>query len=139
MRRPVQAIAGMMMVHIGSRQAQTSRRGPHLKVVLAAVPIVLSSLVASPALAATITEFPLPTPGSGAGRISTGPDDNLWFTENTGNKIGRITPNGAISEFPLPTPGSGPTGIAAGPDDNLWFPEQLGNKIGRITPDEDEN
>jgi len=113
--------------------------GPHLKVTLAAVPIALSSLVALPALAATITEFPLPSPGSGAGRITTGPDDNPWFTENTGNKIGRITRSGAIAEFPLPAPGSGPAGIAAGPDDNLWFTEQLGNKIGRITPEEDEN
>jgi len=100
---------------------------------------VLSSLLASPALAATITEFPLPAPGSAAGRIATGPDDNLWFTEIGGNKIGRITPDGAITEFPLPTPGSGPTGITAGPDDNLWFPEFTGNRIGRITPGENEN
>ena len=39
-----------------------------------------------------ITEFPLPSPGSGPAGIAAGPDDNLWFTEQLGNKIGRITP-----------------------------------------------
>jgi len=43
----------------------------------------------------TITEFPLPASHSafdaqyGAG-ITTGPDGNLWFTENGANKIGRL-------------------------------------------------
>ena len=27
------------------------------------------------------------------------PDGNLWFTEEDGNKIGRITPAGTIAEF----------------------------------------
>jgi len=83
--------------------------------------------------AGTITEFPLPTPGSQPGVITAGPDGNLWFTEVDGNKIGRITPGGRISEFPLPTPGSQPGAITAGPDGNLWFTEVDGNKIGRIT------
>jgi streptogramin lyase len=40
-----------------------------------------------------ITEFPpLPTPGSEVQHITAGPDGNLWFTEQDGNKIGRITP-----------------------------------------------
>src|SRR5215471_2764815 len=69
MRRPVQAVAGLIRVKVGSRQAQASRRGPQLKMKLAAVPMALSSLVASPALAADITEFPLPTPGSAPMRI----------------------------------------------------------------------
>ena len=83
--------------------------------------------------AGTITEFPLPTPGSQPGVITAGPDGNLWFTEVDGNKIGRITPGGRISEFPLPTPGSRPGAITAGPDGNLWFTEWATNKIGRIT------
>ena len=32
--------------------------------------------------------------------ITTGPDGNLWFTEYTGDRIGRITPQGVISEYP---------------------------------------
>jgi len=50
-----------------------------------------STLGGSPR-AAQITEFPLPSPGSGPAGIAAGPDDNLWFTEQLGNKIGRITP-----------------------------------------------
>jgi virginiamycin B lyase len=61
-----------------------------------------------------------------------GPDGNLWFTENTANKIGRITISGAVTEFPIPTVNSGPFGITAGGDGNLWFIEKA-NKIGRIT------
>jgi hypothetical protein len=63
-----------------------------------------------------------------------GPDGNLWFTEASGNRIGRITPLGVITEFPVPTTFSDLSGITAGPDGNLWFTEFSGNKIGRITP-----
>src|SRR4029077_10927901 len=64
-----------------------------------------------------------------------GPDGNLWFTEYGGNKIGRISPAGAmLAEFPIPTPGSAPNGITAGPDGNLWFVEAAMSQIGRLTP-----
>ena len=39
----------------------------------------------------SITEFVLPTSGSGPSGITAGPDGTLWFTENADNKIGRIT------------------------------------------------
>ena len=86
--------------------------------------------------AGVITEFAIPTGGSGPYEITAGPDGNLWFTESLGNKIGRITPAGAITEFPVPTGGSNPLPIALGSDGNLWFGEYspTGNKIGRITP-----
>ncbi len=74
------------------------------------------------------------TPGSGLAGITVGPDNNVWFTEQSSGTIGRITPAGTITEFPLPTAAGGPAGIAPGPDGNLWFTEQAGNKIGRITP-----
>jgi streptogramin lyase len=82
----------------------------------------------------TITEFSVPTVGSTLSAITAGPDGNLWFTENIGNQIGRITPGGAITEFPVPTSASGLTVITAGPDGNLWFIEYYANQIGRITP-----
>ena len=80
-----------------------------------------------------ITEFPIPTVNSQPEGIVTGPDGNLWFTEQLGNKIGRITPAGVIIEFPVPTPASSPESITLGPDGNIWFCELDGNKIGRIT------
>jgi hypothetical protein len=65
----------------------------------------------------------------------------LWFGENSGSKIGRITlprprsfgavlpasrsvaSAGAISEFAKPTANGQPFDIAAGPDGALWFVE----------------
>jgi streptogramin lyase len=85
--------------------------------------------------AGVITEFPLPSASSSPAGITAGPDGNLWFTEATGDRIGRITPAGVITEFHMSPPlGRGPTGITAGPDGNLWFTETTGNMIGRITP-----
>ena len=71
----------------------------------------------------TINEFTVTTAGSEPYGITAGSDGNLWFTEENGNKIGRITTTGSITEYPLPTFGSAPEGIAAGPDGNLWFTE----------------
>ncbi|HXB05143.1 MAG TPA: hypothetical protein VNY77_09810 [Candidatus Angelobacter sp.] len=73
---------------------------------------------------------------SGPEAITLGPDGNLWFTEFWTNRIGRMTPAGALTEFPIPTSGSGPRGIVAGPDRNLWFVEssRFHPAIARITP-----
>jgi uncharacterized repeat protein (TIGR01451 family) len=64
--------------------------------------------------------------------LAAGPDGDLWFTEFSGNAIGRITPAGVITEFATPTAGSGPMGIAAGPDGNIWFAEHQGAQVGRF-------
>ena len=53
---------------------------------------------------AEVTEFTVPTAGSGPHRIASGSDGNLWFTENGRNAIGRLTPAGVFSEFPIPSP-----------------------------------
>ena len=81
-----------------------------------------------------INEYAIPTASSQPYEITLGPDGALWFTENTGNKIGRITTAGAVTEYPIPTPGSLPVGITVGPDGALWFTESAANKIGRIDP-----
>src|SRR5262249_30768440 len=78
----------------------------------------------------SVTEFTLPTPPADAMGITTGPDGNLWFTEQTYNKIGRITTSGTITEFPAPTSDGQPRDITTGPDGNLWFTEVNANKIG---------
>lgn len=78
-------------------------------------------------------EFGIPASGADPYMIARGPDGNLWFTEQRGGRIGRITPSGVIAEFPVPTRGAELGGIASGPDGNLWFSE--GAKIGRITPE----
>ena len=53
------------------------------------------------AQAQNITEFQVPTAGSGPAAITLGPDGNLWFTENLRDNIGRITPSGVFTEFAL--------------------------------------
>jgi hypothetical protein len=57
------------------------------------------------ALSGKIREFAVPTANSGPLDITAGPDGNLWFTETSGNNIGRITPapKHKLTEFPTPT------------------------------------
>jgi virginiamycin B lyase len=66
--------------------------------------------------------------------MTTGPDGNIWFTENAVNYIGRITLGGTVTRFMVPTPASGPLQIVTGPDGNIWFTETNAGKIGRLTP-----
>lgn len=99
------------------------------------VPPTFAHPLANPAV--KITEYPIPSSYYPI-YIDRGPDGNLWFTEDFGNKIGRITPTGKITEFPLQIPGE-PYGITKGPDGSLWFTDdnpgpQAKNWIGRITP-----
>ena len=65
--------------------------------------------------------------------MALGSDGAVWFAEQNGNKIGRITTAGIITEYSILTAGSEPYNIVAGPDGNLWFCEYVGNKIGQIT------
>src|SRR5215472_9325505 len=97
------------------------------------IAMALFSGFAAFARAQSITEFPVPTAGSGVTYIAPGPDGNLWFTESNISKIGRITTAGAVTEFPLPSATSRPQAIAAGPDGAMWITESVGNKIGRVT------
>ena len=60
-----------------------------------------------------VTEFPITTPNANAIGIAKGPDGNLWFTEN--DRLGRISPTGAIVEFGIPTASSGVEDITRGP------------------------
>ncbi len=83
------------------------------------------------ASAKPIAEYALPHGSSLPHRIAKGPDGYMWFTEQTGQRIGRISMAGTIAEYALPT-GGNPIGIAAGPDGNMWFTESLGRRIGRI-------
>jgi virginiamycin B lyase len=94
---------------------------------------VFSLVLTSSVLAQTITEFPIPTPGSDPLGIAAGPDGAVWFTEFRRNRIGRITTAGVVSEFAIPTPDSSPLDIAAGPDGALWFTEDTACRVGRIT------
>ena len=92
-------------------------------------------LLGWPAIAGAqiITEYPVPTSMSTPDGIAAGSDGALWFTEASGDKIGRISTTGAVTEFGIPTSSSLPQYITAGTDGALWFTEVNANKIGRIT------
>jgi len=82
-----------------------------------------------------MTEFAIPTAGSGPAGITAGPDGALWFAEKTANKVGRITTAGVVTnEFSITTASAGANDITAGPDGNLWFTEHLQNAVVRLTP-----
>src|SRR5882757_1289339 len=113
----------------------SSRRGRWF-VALAVGLAALQVLGAGPVSAAPgdVTEFPLFGSTTSPGGITAGPDANLWFVEQSGNRVGRITINGALTEFSAGiTAGSGPFDITAGPDGNLWFTEHEGDRVARIT------
>lgn len=88
--------------------------------------------------AGQVTEFPIPTPGSGVASIAVATDGSMWFTETTADKIGRIDTTGKIYEFAVPTPNAAPTAIAAVPATSsagsakLWFTETASNKIASV-------
>jgi len=65
--------------------------------------------------------------------IVLGDDGNLWFTASFANKIGRITPAGAVTLFAVPTPNSEPFDIVKGPNRTLWFSERSAGKIGVLS------
>ena len=113
----------------------TSSRRLRWLAALAIGVVTLQVVGAGPVFAAPgdVTEFAL-SPSTSPYGITTGPDGNLWFTEFTANRIGRITPDGVVTEFATGiTAGSNPQEITAGPDGNVWFTEFYGN-LGRITP-----
>ena len=66
--------------------------------------------------------------------IKTGPDGNLYFSEQLAGKIGRITTNGAITEATATPTNVQPFDITTGPDGAIWFTEANTNALGRIDP-----
>ncbi len=96
---------------------------------------VVEGLEARRLLAGSVVEYPIPFANGGPTWITTGPDKNLWFTENSGNSIVEfnITTHG-FTQFPIPVANSGPTSITTGPDGNLWFIESNTNGLGSYNP-----
>jgi streptogramin lyase len=100
-----------------------------------AVAVLALGAAAAPAAAITptVTEY---TGGVAPGfsvnaapeGITTGPDGNLWFTENgPPGRVARITTSGVVTEFSNGVSANDePFGITNGPDGNLWMTEAGG-------------
>jgi len=76
-----------------------------------------STVAGAPTSGHGIAEYPI----SGESyQVLRGADGNIWFTEVFANKIGRLTPDGAVAEFAVSNRGL--TRFAAvGSDGNIWF------------------
>lgn len=79
----------------------------------------------------TFAEYVVPTVRSQPYEITAGPDKAIWFTEQIGTKIGRITTAGILTEYALPVGVNTPGSITSGPDGALWF--TVAQKVGRIS------
>jgi virginiamycin B lyase len=69
--------------------------------------------------------YPLP-PHSGHASpiyIAPGPNNDMWFTELDGSRIGRITEDGHIDEFPTPSASSRPIALVSH-GGKVWFTEE---------------
>ena len=63
-------------------------------------------------------------------------DGNIWYIEQSGSTIGRVTQSGQVTEFPLGFLGSsGSYGITTGPDGHIWFCDPARKRIGSIRLD----
>jgi len=105
-------------------------------VVLSVVSWTLLTLIAVTSLSEMVfasTDLTVP-PGRTAWPYAmvVGPDNNIWFVEWGGQKVGRITTAGVITEFPVAN-AQALIGIASGPDGNLWFTDQMAGKVGHIS------
>lgn len=122
-----------------------SQRAGRSRLALGAAALISAALVASVSGSATaapvgeFTTFRLGEGGYGGNVIASGPDGNMWFTNNANNSIGRITSSGKVAYFEVPndpslTNGAGLFSIAAGPDGNMWFTGFYSNVVGTVTP-----
>ena len=73
------------------------RRLRSVRVTLASIAVALATT------GGTFTEYTHPHAEQRTASIMVGPDGALWFTEQFGFNIGRITTSGQITEYALPT------------------------------------
>jgi streptogramin lyase len=113
----------------------TFRRECSKRLALFPFGLFLEALEARRLLTSFINEFGGSAVLTNPTGITSGPDQNLWFTESNANSpgIAQISPSGAIFEYTFGlSSNSTPTGITDGPDDALWFTDPGANQIGRI-------
>jgi len=96
--------------------------------------VAIAALAAGVSAQAVPIEWSVPTSSSQPTNLAADSFGNVWFTEYTGNKIGRVNPNGVFQEFDVPTASSQPWGIFVDSTNRVWFTEYAGNKIGNMTP-----
>ena len=118
---------------VSRRRIRGLLRRPALRVaVLAAGLAILATSVVEAASIGNLKQFRVPTANSGPRGITLGSDGNFWFTEDSVQNVGRITPGGAITEFRQVCPSCLPNAIVQGPNNILYFTSNDPG-LGRIT------
>jgi hypothetical protein len=80
---------------------------------------VMAGAIARITPCGNVTEFSIPTHNSRPIAIVPEPGgEAMWFTEEAGNKVGRIDMDGNIEEFSVPG--------------NMWFTEMHVDKVGKL-------
>jgi virginiamycin B lyase len=64
--------------------------------------------------------------------ITSGPDGNLYFSEQLAGNVGRITTNGIITEATVTPTNGQPFDMTTGPDGAIWFTMANTNALGRF-------
>ena len=103
--------------------------------LLAVVFVALASC-RQPRAEPAIELFPTTTRGCGLHGIAAAPDGEIWFTEESAGRIGRISTRRPyrVEEFPL-TPSTGKPGpIAVAPDGTVWVVELRGDRLIGLDP-----
>jgi virginiamycin B lyase len=67
--------------------------------------------------------------------VTVAPDGDVWFTEMSGDEIGRFDPGTLrFTAYPVPTPDATPYWLALAPDGRVWFTEFGAGKVGVLDP-----
>jgi streptogramin lyase len=99
----------------------------------------VSNAAANFTVTPTFYQFSIPVAANRPQFIAAGSDGNMWFTENPGGAVARITPAGVVTEFTVPTANAQPQMIIGASDGSLWFtefatsPPPGTSKIARVT------
>ena len=118
------------------------RRFPAIAAIAAllitAVLLLGRPAVAAPdATAAFVTAYPIPTAGSEPTNIIALGANQVWYTMQNANAIGKLVVagngQGTHTKYDVPTANSAPYDLAYD-GQYIWFTERLGNKIGRLNP-----
>jgi len=76
-------------------------------------------------------KYKLKTSGAFPFGITVDSNQNIWFTELEGNKIGEIAANGSLTELSIPVGGeTAPSGITVSNSGVVWFTLPTVNSIG---------
>ncbi|MBV8333404.1 MAG: Virginiamycin B lyase [Candidatus Eremiobacteraeota bacterium] len=116
------------LFHVSSGFAEPSGIG----VVNGQIWVGESNGVASVSSKGTFTQFSIPF-GGGVLAITEGPQNSVWFGENTGGSLGTVA-GGKVLLYPIHTNSLSVSGITYGRDHALWFVDRSQGRIGKFLP-----